>query len=169
LVVDDIDYNGASFSAASGHPKDNTCFFSNIDFSNISDATKIYPRQTGEVPRIFLACVGMHNVVIPEGVTHDYNNFQACSVINLVYPSTIQKVNLDNYRRDRNTYDAVAGGAIIIKAVQPPIGWANFGNYPIMPQYIYVPDNSINAYHDSAVNFSGADLKPISEFISDNS
>lgn len=160
ITINHVDWNGATFSFdnASGLTVPTNYVFKNI---NIRWHEGLIPnRQT--LPPMFRGNRILDIAIYPEGVQSMCGSFHSCYLTYLELPTTITNINdlLVDYRRDGN----VSGntGCIVIKAVTPPSFLRIQTTNARSPQYIYVPDGSVNAYKLAFSGYSDI-IKPMSQ------
>lgn len=145
----DINWNGATVASNGSAIR--------VIFSGVKGLTwrdTLVPQQT-EFPKVqlFNACKSIDRVIFREGITITVDTFGGCTLLDYIeYPTTITNMgSAYNFMRDSYRYL----GALVVKAVTPPT-WTyrpndNSANgagfqYARLPQAIYVPDGSVNAY-----------------------
>lgn len=155
LNINSIKWNGSYISSVYNSA---TCLYSRC---KIKWSDSILPDQTEFTNYIlFKRCV-IDKVIFREGITRTDQYFYTCDVPYIVYPSTIQYVGhvFDSFRRDAPSTTNNTG-CVVFKAVVPPetpssSTWND--NYPKYPQYIYVPDGSVQAYKTAGGPYWGSD------------
>lgn len=147
MLINSADCSNCRFSNSHGNSYA-PIIYRNCEFVNGWD-DKIVPDMTDMSQiNLFNGCI-IDKVIYREGIINVGGGFEYCSVNNVVYPSTIEHLGtfMRNYRRDAGTTNS---GAVVVKAVNPPLVTFNTVDYWNAPEFIYVPDNSVNAYQNAS-------------------
>ena len=110
----------------------------------------IFPSYTEQTTAFFRSNSILGKFIYPEGVTKAIDNFRACTVSYIEYPTTLTTLNgvFNEFRRD-----GTGGGCMVFKSVNPPTYVGAFGNsYYRLPNVIYCPANSVSLYQQWAEN-----------------
>lgn len=145
IAINSVKWNNALISATYQYTI--PCIYCRCSFEKWDDS--LVPNMTNFSNfYIFLGC-NIDKVIFREGITKITDNFNSCDIPYIVYPSTITDIGdmFFDFRRDaQKTVNNT--GAIVIKAVNPP---STGNSAPVdynnkYPQYIYVPDGSVDRY-----------------------
>ena len=146
LSFDKVDFNNATFMPVNGNYK-NYAIIRGAQFP-FSESTVPGIIQSGNfkgfLPNVCIGNLRLQKYIVPEGFEEIRFNCKACNVTYYELPTTTTKIYFGDYRRDATV--ANNSGWIVIKAVTPPEILENFNTYSKLPQAIYVPDGSVQAY-----------------------
>ena len=155
-----IDWNGATIQNTNNNSYGAVFFNCKLDWDD-----SLIPQQTDfSNITLFRGCV-LNKCIFREGITKIYENFNATAVSYIEFPTTTTAVGgmFYSFRQDSRAVGAVSNtGCVVIKAVTPPALSSVSGSYVrdtvwVAPQYIYVPDNSVDAYK-TATGWSTTEL-----------
>lgn len=116
------------------------CKFENVIFPSYTEQSAAFFKNNGTLGKF----------IYPEGVTKAIDNFNACTVSYIEYPTTLTTLGgvFSEFRRDGSR-----GGCMVFKSVNPPAYAGTFyNNYYRLPNIIYCPANSVSLYQQWAEN-----------------
>lgn len=149
-----IDISNTSFICTNSSAQPVAFCYVDIPFENVS-----FPVYTEQSVAFFWGNGTLGKFIYPEGVTQTKDNFRACNVNYIEFPSTLQNLGLlfHEFRRDAPNVNN-GSGCVVFKSVTPP---TNVPASSVSPSYyckfpgvIYCPSGSVSAYQTWAENYT---------------